>query len=479
MKCLHGHALDRSELEVEAVCDVCEGKVKVGAVLHRCDECDYDVCDKCFKLKSKKAPTKVPESSKKSLVKQGFLKKTKPSASGSSGSMAVDATQVFAFYGFPKTSDPLVICDLIRERLHDYLPDFSLEVIGAVVFEDFAHVGVKYKVSETESLEAKLYELRERWQFQGEYLNTVTVENPEMFILPVPRAPTVPPGPSPLHASPNRRVVQRVFEQAAPPTLPQVPSLPEGGDAFQATVLASLGQISEFMTTQLVTRANLESYHQEQLRVISNRVDQAVAPINEEIQVLRTRLDALESGSARRRGFSEQPRASDPAFKRIVFKRIPEDMGAHQRLTAIEDYMKTHFAHARVRDIANFYKGKFPDGRSLTRAAYVEFSNSDVRREVLAKIGGGKGEPNTLKCVFNGHTVDIKAAMTENAVQRNASLRRAADVLKADARTTGKVVKVEFAGDRGVTVDKTYVFTQNKDQLTGQFVSVFSDLRLP
>ena len=117
--------------------------------------------------------------------------------------------------------------------------------------------------------------------------------------------------------------------------------------------------------------------------------------------------------------------------------------------------------------------------RKLMSATSSDMSISLRNREVLAKIGGGKGEPNTLKCVFNGHTVDIKAAMTENAVQRNASLRRAADVLKADARTTGKVVKVEFAGDRGVTVDKTYVFTQNKDQLTGQFVSVFSDLRLP
>jgi hypothetical protein len=244
-------------------------------------------------------------------------------------------------------------------------------------------------------------------------------------------------------------------------------------------VLTSLGQISEFMTTQLVTRAHLETYHQEQLNVITSRVDQAVAPINEELQVLRTRLDALESGSARRRGFSEQPRASDPAFKRIVFKRIPEDMSAHQRLAAIEDYMKTHFAKIRVRDIANFYKGKFPDGRSLTRAAYVEFSNSDVRREVMDKIGGVKNQPVKLKCVFNGQTIDIKAAMTENAIQRNASLRRAADLLKADARATGKIVKVEFTGERGVTVDKTYAYTQTKDQLTGQFVSVYADLRLP
>ena len=56
-------------------------------------------------------------------------------------------------------------------------------------------------------------------------------------------------------------------------------------------------------------------------------------------------------------------------------------------------------------------------------------------------------------------------------------LRR--NLLKADARTTGKVVKVEFAGERGVTVDKTYAYTQTKDQLTGQFVSVYADLRLP
>ncbi len=229
----------------------------------------------------------------------------------------------------------------------------------------------------------------------------------------------------------------------------------------------------------MVTRRHLEAYHEEHLTLLTARIDQAIAPINEEIQGLRSRLTVLEGGTARQRGFSEQPRAADPAFKRIVFKKIPESMNAHQRISAIEEFMRTHFPNIRIRDVANFYKGKFPNGRSLTRVAYVEFSNSDVRREVMDAIGGTKGGQVKIKCTFSGAQVDVKPAMTENAIQRNASLRRAADLLKDDPRTGGKVVKIEFGGDRGVTVDKAFAFTQSKDQLTGQFAGPFSDLRLP
>ncbi len=229
----------------------------------------------------------------------------------------------------------------------------------------------------------------------------------------------------------------------------------------------------------MVTRRHLEAYHQERLTLLTARIDQAIAPINEEIQGLRSRLAVLEGGSARNRGFSERPRSTDPAFKRIVFKKIPENMSAHQRILAMEEFMRTHFPNIRIRDVANFYKGKFPDGRSLTRAAYIEFSNSDVRREVMDAIGGAKGQPPKIKCNFGGSQVDVKPAMTENAIQRNASLRRAADLLKDDPRSSGKLVKIEFGGDRGVTVDKAFAFTQSKDQLTGQFTGVFSDLRLP
>ena len=80
---------------------------------------------------------------------------------------------------------------------------------------------------------------------------------------------------------------------------------------------------------------------------------------------------------------------------------------------------------------------------------------------------------------MGGAEVSVKKAATEQAMQRNEALRRASDVLKADTRAHGRVVKIEWLKDPGVTVDQVYAFQQNSNDLTCQFVRAFADLRLP
>ncbi len=454
-----------------------------------------------------------------SSVKKGFLNKKKATTTGSarvtalaeaglgSGNFVEDDSRSHFAFLFPMHSYPWEIYDLTCQYVKDYLSDFTLEVIGTTVADGYTVVGVEFYTSQTQAVDNAVFVKRDLFMFKGSYLSAATIENPSVFVKPVdpahasggasssvsglpggvpvlpgpaaPRAASAPPS-APVR-SPHRPLVQKVFtEVPLPPGLPALPSDPHGAqDGPWTQVLASLGELTTFVKSEMVTRRHLEAYHEEHLTLLTARIDQAVAPINEEIQGLRSRLAVLEGGSARNRGFSERPRSTDPAFKRIVFKKIPENMSAHQRILAMEEFMRTHFPNIRIRDVANFYKGKFPDGRSLTRAAYIEFSNSDVRREVMDAIGGAKGQPPKIKCNFGGSQVDVKPAMTENAIQRNASLRRAADLLKDDPRSSGKLVKIEFGGDRGVTVDKAFAFTQSKDQLTGQFTGVFSDLRLP
>ena len=132
----------------------------------------------------------------------------------------------------------------------------------------------------------------------------------------------------------------------------------------------------------------------------------------------------------------------------------------------------------RVRDIGNFYKGAFPNGRSLTRAAYVELSNADVRREVLEKIGGMKDQPAKIKCFLGGVEVRVRKALAEQAIQRSA-LHRATGVIKADDRFKGKTAKIEWVGERGVTVDGSFVFSQGQADVTGKFVDKYADMTLP
>ena len=84
-----------------------------------------------------------------------------------------------------------------------------------------------------------------------------------------------------------------------------------------------------------------------------------------------------------------------------------------------------------------------------------------------------------IKCVLGGAEVQIRKALTEQAVQRNAALRRASDLLKEDTRFKKSSMKIEWSGERGVTIDKTYVFVQRSSDVVGEFVGPCADFRLP
>ncbi len=274
------------------------------------------------------------------------------------------------------------------------------------------------------------------------------------------------------------------MQEVPPPGLvTNIPDAQSVSDAppWLGELLGSVREMRGLLTDQMVTRDQFERYHAEYSTLVATTVEEAVAPIKDDLALLRERVSVLENTSAHKRSASAVPRSNnDPAYKRIVFRKIPEGVSAEDCLKAIEVFMEKHFKHVRVRDIANFYRGPFPLGRTLSSAAYVEFSNSDVRREVLARIGGAKkGETPWLKCEVGGKVVEIKPAMSENAMQRNSCLRKTADLLKADPRCEGKTVKVEFVGKRGVTVDKVFAFTQGISELQGKFSEQFADLAVP
>ncbi len=160
------------------------------------------------------------------------------------------------------------------------------------------------------------------------------------------------------------------------------------------------------------------------------------------------------------------------SIQRIVVKDIPDKLPAGERIKEIEAFMTRLFPEVRVRDVANFYRGKYSE-RSLSKSAYVEFSNSDVRREVLDRLGGTKGQPVKIKFMVGGKECKVRGALTENALKRNGALRGAADALKADSRANGKDVKIVWTDERGVTIDGTYAFTQDKTDLVGRYVGIY------
>ena len=84
-----------------------------------------------------------------------------------------------------------------------------------------------------------------------------------------------------------------------------------------------------------------------------------------------------------------------------------------------------------------------------------------------------------MNCVIGGKTVEIKPGMTDSATHRNEALRAAEEILKKDARCTGKQVKIEWRENRGITVDTVFAFDQAKGREVRKFVAPFDDLTVP
>ena len=78
-----------------------------------------------------------------------------------------------------------------------------------------------------------------------------------------------------------------------------------------------------------------------------------------------------------------------------------------------------------------------------------------------------------------GKHVEIKPALTSQAISRNSALRRAENVLKQHEQHKNKNIKIHFMGDRGITVDDTFAFVQGKTDDIGEFTAEFDDLVLP
>ena len=335
--------------------------------------------------------------------KAGRVSATKAGRVDPKSGMESDVYYAFAFTGFPGGTDEIEAVNLMKEYANDFLGDFNVQVAGSNAAK--GQIALTFLASEGEALAANVHAQRDKFVYRGHTLSTMAVDTLEIAAFKFPEAPPVhaapasasgvhaaaapaqtpvpvprvPSGPSPLFSSPNRRLVQTVFE-STPPGLPAAPVLPGdvSSDDKLDKVLTSLASLTTFIRTEVVTRTHLDRFHQEQIQAIENRVEQAVEPLTTEIKVLKERVVALEAhhigSGARGRRASERPRATDPAFKTIVFKGIPEIMAAEARLSEIEAFVKMHFPQVRVRDVGNFYKGPFPNGRSLTRAAYVELS---------------------------------------------------------------------------------------------------------
>ncbi len=227
-----------------------------------------------------------------------------------------------------------------------------------------------------------------------------------------------------------------------------------------------------FMTTQLVTRDQFEIFQKEyweEVEVVTDKkVQNAIAPVQQEVTSLASRVIVLENAA----DFQRDP--NDPALRRIAVLGI-ESKDAEARISAIEEWFKANLPNVRSMNVANFYRRNpmNPKKFEISTASYVEFSDFAHREIAFDKLSG----KSQLK--IEGKTVDMKRALTKEANARNNALKDAEKALKGDARVSGAVIKREFGNnERGVTVNGVYAFSQGSKG-PGVFQQPFVDLKLP
>ena len=162
----------------------------------------------------------------------------------------------------------------------------------------------------------------------------------------------------------------------------------------------------------------------------------------------------------------------DPALRRVALIGFSESLSAGERVQKITVAMRSKHADAHFTSVGNFYSGP-PHDQKLTKVSFVEFAVSHSMRFFLSKFGDDR------KFILEDHTaLSCKAARTKINNQRNHSLRKAEELLKASPLNVGKIAKIEWK-DRKVIVGGADAFLQDKGETRGHFCAAFSSLSLP
>ena len=131
-----------------------------------------------------------------SAVKKGFLGKKKAAKVGSARVTALveaglekdamhdDSRSHFGFL-FPIHSNPWEIYALTCQFVRDLLGNFTLEVLGTAVADGVSVVCVEFHTSQTDALDAAVFEKRDSFVFAGSYLSAAKIDDASMFKIPL------------------------------------------------------------------------------------------------------------------------------------------------------------------------------------------------------------------------------------------------------------------------------------------------------
>ena len=263
---------------------------------------------------------------------------------------------------------------------------------------------------------------------------------------------------------PGTEKTKETAEPAPPPGVPPPlqADLPSATTDPLTSLLAQMAALNTKLDT-LATKADLNSLQNKLTEHVNETVEAAVQPVRTQVEDLNTRVEKLEQGSNSKPTRNDP---SDPAHKRVSFLGFPDTCAAEERLAEMQRFVQKFPLHSPLA-VSNKYTGPY-NNRSCSKHGFAEFADRDARDNFLK---AAKETSFTVK----GVVVGVKKAKTSFNGQRDYSLYKAADVLKAAA--PGKSVTLE-RDSRTVAVDKVCAFKQEKDETGGTFCGGYSHLSL-
>ena len=152
-------------------------------------------------------------------------------------------------------------------------------------------------------------------------------------------------------------------------------------------------------------------------------------------------------------------KAPDDSFKKLVVVGFPADMSFEARLSAMQDFMEANFPKLPA-SLCVKHTGPWKNhgqDRKMTRVGFIDVGCPDVRAK-------------SLKIKIGGADIKVTRARTEAATARNTALRQASDLIKNESGVNDGDVKIQWTGERGVTVSDVFAFKQPRGSDTGIFL---------
>ena len=264
----------------------------------------------------------------------------------------------------------------------------------------------------------------------------------------------------------------------APIPAPPMPQSDDPASVFKALLegQAALLQGVNDIRANAVTRQQLQAFHKLQSTEMRTYVQAELVPIHRDLQSQAAHVDALSAEVSQLKMLKPKAeKAPDDSFKKLVVVGFPADMSLEARLSAMQDFMEANFPKLPASFCVKHtgpWKNHGQD-RKMTRVGFIDVGCPDVRERVVQTI-----ESKSLKIKIGGADIKVTRARTEAATARNTALRQASDLIKNESGVNDADVKIQWTGERGVTVSDVFAFKQPRGSDTGIFCGQYTHLML-